>query len=77
MASIVVRGLDDSVKKSLAAMAKEHGRSMEAEARAILSEAAMRPHIGLALISAAQGVGGVDSLPLPGRDDVARAVDLS
>ena len=38
MASVVVRGLDESVKKQLAAQAKEHGRSMEAEIRAILTE---------------------------------------
>lgn len=36
MSSIVVRGLDESVKKQLATQAKEHGRSMEAEVRDIL-----------------------------------------
>ena len=36
MSSIVVRGLDESVKARIAAQAKQHGRSMEAEARAIL-----------------------------------------
>ncbi|GAA1234657.1 Arc family DNA-binding protein [Prauserella halophila] len=76
MSSIVVRGLDDSVKQQLAAQAKEHGRSMEAEVRDILTRAARRPHIGLALLSAAQGVGGVDDLPIPERADVARAVDF-
>ena len=29
MTSIVVRGLDETVKKRLAEQAKEHGRSME------------------------------------------------
>lgn len=53
--------------------AKEHGRSMEAEVRDILTKAARRPHIGLALLSVAQQVGGVDELPVPARDDVARA----
>lgn len=76
MTSIVVRGLDESVKKQLAAQAKEHGRSMEAEVRAILTNAARRPHIGLALMQAAQEVGGVDDLPVPQRTDVARAVDF-
>ena len=76
MASVVVRGLDDSVKKQLAAQAKEHGRSMEAEIREILTRAARRPHIGLALMQAAQEAGGIDSLPVPERSDVARAVDF-
>lgn len=76
MASIVVRGLDESVKKQLAARAKKHGRSMEAEVRDILTEAARRPNIGVALMQAAQEVGGVDDLPVPERADVARAVDF-
>lgn len=76
MASVVVRGLDDSVKKRLAAQAKEHGRSMEAEARDILTKATRRPHIGLALMRAAQEVGGIEDLPLPDRTDAARAVDF-
>lgn len=75
MASIIVRGLDDAVKQQLAKQAKEHGRSMEAEVREILTQAARRPHIGMALLSVAQGVGGVD-LPIPVRDDVARTVDF-
>lgn len=76
MSSIIVRGLDDSVKQQLAAQAKEHGRSMEAEVRAILTQAARRPNIGLALLAAAREVGGVESLPIPERDDTARAVDF-
>lgn len=76
MSSIIVRGLDDAVKQQLAAQAKEHGRSMEAEVRAILTTAARRPHIGLALLAAAQDVGGAESLQIPERDDVARAVDF-
>jgi len=76
MASIIVRGLDDAVKQQLAAQAKEHGRSMEAEVRAILTEAARRPHIGIALLAAAREVGGVEDLPIPARDDVARAADF-
>ncbi|BDZ63484.1 FitA-like ribbon-helix-helix domain-containing protein [Agromyces mangrovi Wang et al. 2018] len=76
MASIVVRGLDESVKEQLAAQAKEHGRSMEAEVREILTKAANRPNIGLAILRAAQAAGGVDELPVPERSDVARAVDF-
>ena len=76
MASIVVRGLDESVKRRLAAQAKEHGRSMEAEVRDILTRAATRPHIGLALAQAAREVGGVDELQIPERTDPARIVDF-
>ena len=76
MTSIIVRGLDESVKSRLAAQAKEHGRSMEAEVREILTRAAHRPHIGLALMQAAQDIGGVDDLPVPERTDSARAVDF-
>lgn len=76
MASIIVRGLDEWVKEQLAAQAKQHGRSMEAEARDILTRAARKPHIGLALMQAAQQVGGVDDLVIPNRDDIARAVEF-
>lgn len=76
MASIVIRGLDQSVKDQLAAQAKEHGRSMEAEARDILTKATQRPNVGLALFRAAQEVGGIEDLPVPGRTDIARASDL-
>ncbi len=40
MAQLVVRRLDDTVKERLRARARKHGRSLEAEARAILEEAA-------------------------------------
>ena len=76
MGSIIVRGLDDSVKDQLAAQAREHGRSMEAEVRAILTKAARQPHIGLALLAAAQDVGGIDDFPIPERSDVARVADF-
>jgi len=76
MASIVVRGLDESVKSQIAAQAKEHGRSMEAEVREILTRSARRPHIGLALMQAVRDLGGIDDLPVPGRAEAARAVDF-
>lgn len=50
---------------------------MEAEVRDILTKAARRPHIGLALLAAARDVGEVDELPIPTRDDVARAADFA
>lgn len=76
MTSIVVRGLDESVKRQLAAQAKANGRSMEAEARDILTKGTRRPHVGLALARAAQEVGGFDDLELPERSDAARVVDF-
>lgn len=76
MASIVVRGLDDAVKQRLAEQAKEHGRSMEAEVRDILTRASTRPHIALALLEAARAVGGVGELSIPERSDAARSVDF-
>ena len=76
MASIVVRGLDEAVKRQLAAQAREHGRSMEAEVRDILTRAAHRPNIGLALMRAAQQVGGIEDLAIPGWEEPARAADF-
>ena len=40
MASLTIRNLDDEVKTRLRTRAAENGRSMEAEARLILREAA-------------------------------------
>ena len=40
MAQLIVRRLADEVKERLRARAREHGRSLEAEARAILEEVA-------------------------------------
>lgn len=76
MSSIIVRGLDETVKKQLASQAKEHGRSMEAEVRDILTRAVQRPHIGMALLAAAQDLGGAWELEIPNRNDVARAAEF-
>jgi hypothetical protein len=40
MAQLIVRRLDDEVKERLRVCARQHGRSLEAEARAILEDAA-------------------------------------
>jgi len=42
MAQLIVRRLDDAVKERLRVRARKHSRSLEAEARAILEEAALR-----------------------------------
>jgi plasmid stability protein len=42
MAQLIVRNLDESIVKALKARAAAHGRSMEAEHRAVLEEALRR-----------------------------------
>lgn len=79
MASILIRDLDETVKDGLRKAAAEHGRSMEAEARAILSAAVgnTRPERGLGT-RIHQRFGrkhGVD-LEIPPREDPARAADF-
>ena len=80
MASLVIRDLDDDVKTKLRIRAAENGRSMEAEARAILAAAVAgtRPARGLGSYIRNQfsAVGAVD-LEDPPRDEAARAADLS
>ncbi len=43
MANLTIRNLDDEVVAKLKAQAKAHHRSLEAELRTLLSEAAVRP----------------------------------
>lgn len=80
MASLMIRDLDDEVKARLRIQAAEHGRSMEAEARAILAGAlsGRRParRLGSFVRDQFAGIGGVE-LDVPRRDEVARAVDLT
>ena len=75
-----IRNLDETVKRRLQVRAARHGRSMEAEARAILAEAVREPadSAGLftTLLDRFGALGGVD-LGLPGREEPARAADFS
>lgn len=75
MAAVSVRDLDERVKERLRVRAAEHGRSMEAEIRAILSDAVsdswQRPGMGQALLSRFAAVGGVE-VELPTREDQPR-----
>ena len=69
MAAVSIRDLDDSVRDKLRVRAARHGRSMEAEMRAILA-AAVRvddPTHGLfsALVDRLADLGGVDLDPPP------------
>ena len=81
MAAITIRALDEETKRRLKLRAAENNRSMEAEARHILQDALGRPaHPDLTwveqLIVLAQEAGGGD-LPVPPRDDVARAATFA
>jgi plasmid stability protein len=71
-----IRGLDERVKERLRVRAARHGRSMEAEARAILTEAVSEPGdgggLGQAILDRFGAVGGVE-LGLPPRAAQVRA----
>lgn len=71
MASITVRNLDDEVKRKLRIRAAEHGCSMEAEAREILTQAVYesprsRRGLGTRIHERFKAIGGID-LELPER----------
>lgn len=80
VAALSIRNLDEAVKRRLQSRAARHGRSMEAEARAIITEAVCAPgdSAGLftALIDRFGALGGV-GLQLPDRDEPARAADFT
>jgi len=80
MAALSIRNLDETVKQRLLLRAARHGRSMEAEARAILTEAVSEPadSAGLftALLDQFSRLGGVD-LELPERGEPPRAADFT
>ncbi len=80
MAAISVRDLNDDVAARLKVRAARHGRSMEAEVRAILTESLAddeddRPNLGQVIRERFAGVGGVE-LDIPARRDTPRAADL-
>lgn len=64
MAAIVVRNLSDETHRALKARAAEHGRSAEAEVRAILDAAVDlgggRPRLGSLLRAIGAEAGGVE-----------------
>jgi plasmid stability protein len=80
MAALSIRGLDDAVRERLRIRAAQHGRSMEAEIRAILVEAVREPAAPESLFSALLDrfgeLGGVE-LELPVRATPPRAADVS
>ena len=58
MANITVRNLDDEVPKRLKQQAVEHGRSMEVEARSILTAAPTRGGLAQAWVEATADLRG-------------------
>jgi plasmid stability protein len=79
MAAITVRNLDDHVKQRLRIRAARHGRSMEAEVRAIIVDAVSEEDAGenflMALHRRFGEIGGAD-LELPERNSTPRVVDF-
>ncbi len=80
MAAVSIRNLDDTVRERLRVRAAAHGRSMEAEMRAILVDAVREPSDGEDLLDSLAvrfgELGGVD-LDLPPRSTAPRAVDFT
>lgn len=75
MATITVRDLDDEVQRRLKRRAAGNDRSMEAEARAILSAAVLERDFVRAWLDVARELRG-DPLTLPERS-MPRDVDLT
>lgn len=80
VSDLSIRNLDDEVKKRLRIRAASHGRSMEAEVRAILADAVSEQDqsegLFATLLTRFAEVGGVD-LDIPARSVPARSADLS
>lgn len=75
MASLTIRRLDDTIKARLRVRAASHGRSMEEEARQILT-ANLKPeprrrNLAEAIRARVAPIGGVDLAP-PARERVRR-----
>jgi plasmid stability protein len=78
MSTLTIRQLNERTHARLRGRAAKHGRSVEAEVRAILDAAVDLPeaNILLALRASVAEVGGVD-LAGPARTDRPRPADLS
>lgn len=79
MATLTIRELDDDLRAQLRVRAARHGRSMEAEVRAILREALAKPgseRLGSRVHQRFAAVGGID-VDQPSRSEGPRAQKLS
>ena len=79
LSALSIRNLDDEVKERLRVRAARHGRSMEAEVRAILTDAVAEPRetpsMFQVLMDRFGKLGGVE-LELPPRAARPRAADF-
>lgn len=77
--AVSIRGLDERVKERIRVRAARHGRSMEAEMRAILTAAVAEPEEQRGLLGALLDrfgtLGGVE-LEIPARSVRPRAADV-
>ena len=78
MATLTIRQLDERTHARLRGRAAKHGRSVEAEVRAIHDATVDLPEENflLALHAAMSEIGGLE-LPLEPRTDLPRPVDLT
>ncbi|HKD89726.1 MAG TPA: Arc family DNA-binding protein [Streptosporangiaceae bacterium] len=79
MTTLTIRGLDEETRARLRIRAAHHGRSMEAEVRAILREAlvprAKSVGLGSRIHSRFAALGDAE-IDLPARNDVPRAAEF-
>ena len=82
MGTLLIRNLDDSIKETIRVRAARHGRSMEAEARAILEEGVSksepsepREHPYWTIRRAVERYGGIDLEP-PTRESTRQPPDF-
>jgi len=79
VATLTIRDLDEELRAQLRVRAAGHGRSMEAEVRAILREALTKApsveRLGSRVHQRFAAVGGIE-LELPERGDAPRAPEL-
>ncbi len=78
MATLTIRGLDEETHARLRVLAAQHGRSMEAEVRAILTERLASPAaeygLGSRIHARFAALGGAD-LDLPARNEPPPAAE--
>ena len=75
MSTLTIRQLDERTHARLRGRAAAHGRSVEAEVRAILDAAVNLPERNF-LVALHESIGGGIDLDLPDRLDEPRPVDL-
>jgi antitoxin FitA len=79
VAAMSIRNLDERVLELLRIRAARHGRSMEAEVRAILVDAVREPdegpNLGQAIMNRFGELGGID-LEIPPRTGMPRAAEF-